>query len=117
MLPHAQTAVLFGALDVGVVYLRDTPYGRYSFPQKAYEMAACGVPVAVARVGAMATLFADWPQALYEPDDAVSLADCLARQLARPQIPELEIPDWAELAGRMEAAYLTCAARSARSPA
>ena len=105
MLPHAQTAVLFGALDVGVVYLRDTPYGRYSFPQKAYEMAACGIPLAVARVGAMETLFADRPQALYEPDDAVSLAACLEDQLARPQIPELEIPDWAELASPMEAAY------------
>jgi len=117
MLPHAQTAELFSAFDVGVVYLRDTPYGRYSFPQKAYEMAACGIPLAVARVGAMATLFRDWPQALYEPDDAASLADCLAKQLARPQVADLQIPDWAELAGRMEQAYLTCAARSARSPA
>jgi glycosyltransferase involved in cell wall biosynthesis len=117
MLPHAQTAVLFGALDVGVVYLRDTPYGRYSFPQKAYEMAASGIPLAVSRVGAMATLFRDWPQSLYEPDDAASLADCLAEQLARPQIAKLEIPDWADLAGRMEGAYLACLARSARSPA
>jgi len=117
VLTHAQTAALFSALDVGVVYLRDTPYGRYSFPQKAYEMAACGIPLAVARVGAMARLFQDCPQALYEPDDAASLADCLAKQLARPQVADLQIPDWAELAGRMEQAYLTCAARSARSPA
>jgi glycosyltransferase involved in cell wall biosynthesis len=105
MLPHARTATLFNALDVGVVYLRDTPYGRYSFPQKAYEMAACRVPLAVARVGAMATMLQDWPQTLYEPDDAASLADCLAKQLARPQIAELEIPDWEKLAGRMEEAY------------
>ena len=105
MLPHAQTAVLYGTLDVGVVYLRDTSYGRYSFPQKAYEMAACRVPLAVARVGAMAALFRDWPQALYQPEDAASLAICLTAQLTRPQIPELEIPDWAELASTMEVAY------------
>ena len=107
MLAHARTAELFGALDVGVVYLRDTPYGRYSFPQKAYEMAACGIPLAVARVGAMATLFRDWPQALYQPDDAASLVACLEDQLAHPQIAALRITDWAELAGRMEEAYHT----------
>jgi hypothetical protein len=95
--------------------VRDTPYGRYSFPQKAYEMAACGIPLAVARVGAMATLFRDWPQALYEADDAASLADSVAKQLVRPQIAELAIPDWAELAGRMEEAYLACVARPASS--
>lgn len=106
MLPHAQTADLFGALDVGVVYLRDTPYGRYSFPQKAYEMAACGVPLAVARVGAMAALFYSATQNLYEPDDAVSLANCLKAQLARPEVARLKIPDWSELAGLMEQTYL-----------
>lgn len=105
-LPHAQTAELFGALDVGVVYLRDTPYGRYSFPQKVYEMAACGTPLAVARVGAMAALFRDSTQTLYEPDDAASLAHCLQAQLARPEVASLEIPDWSELAGHMERALL-----------
>lgn len=104
MLPHAQTAELFGALDVGVVYLRDTPYGRYSFPQKAYEMVACEIPLAVAQVGAMATLFRDSPQILYEPDDVASLVHCLRAQLARPELASLEIPDWSELAGRMEQA-------------
>jgi glycosyltransferase involved in cell wall biosynthesis len=105
MLPHAQTAELFNALDVGVVYLRDSPYGRYSFPQKAYEMAACGIPLAVTRVGAMETLFAERQQVLYEPDDAGSLAACLANQLSRPEIAALHIPDWAALAALMEAAY------------
>jgi glycosyltransferase involved in cell wall biosynthesis len=104
-LPHARTADFFSALDVGVVYVRDTPYGRYSFPQKAYEMAACGVPVTVAGVGAMASLFASTPQAVYAPDDVASLVDCIRAQLESPQQPGLAIPDWAELAGEMEAAY------------
>lgn len=106
LLPHARTAELFCALDVGVVYLRDTPYGRYSFPQKIYEMAACGTPLAVACVGAMATLFRGCTQALYEPDDAASLVNCLRAQLARPEAASLEIPDWSELAVHMERALL-----------
>ncbi|QQS55639.1 MAG: glycosyltransferase [Candidatus Competibacteraceae bacterium] len=106
MMPHAQTAELFSALDAGVVYLRDTPYGRYSFPQKAYEMVACGAPLAVARVGAMTTLFQSSIQTLYEPDDVASLAHCLKAQLARPEVVALKIPDWGELASLAEKAYL-----------
>jgi len=64
----------------------------------------------VARVGAMATLFRDWPQALYRPDDAASLATCLEDQLARPQVATLDIPDWGELARLMDEAYLSCLA-------
>ncbi len=106
MLPHAQTAELFSALDVGVVYLRDTPYGRYSFPQKAYEMAACGLPLVVARVGAMEALFQGSGAELYAPDDASSLAAGLVKQLCNPVEPELTIPDWTGQAVQMEAAYL-----------
>ena len=108
LLPHDRTAELFCALDVGVVYLRDTLYGRFSFPQKAYEMAACRAPLAVARVGAMAALFRGSAQTLYEPDDVASLTNRLKAQLARPEVASLEIPDWGELAGNMEQAYLDC---------
>lgn len=34
-LAHTQMPALFSALDVGVIYLRDTAFGRYCFPQKA----------------------------------------------------------------------------------
>ena len=105
-LPHAQTAELFNALDVGVIYLRDTPYGRYSFPQKAYEMAVCEVPLAVASVGAMTTLFQSSIQTLYEPDDIASLTNILNAQLAQPEVATLQILDWGELASLAEKAYL-----------
>ncbi|MFM8331427.1 MAG: glycosyltransferase family 4 protein [Candidatus Methylumidiphilus sp.] len=104
-LPHARTAELFNALDVGVVYLRDTPYGRASFPQKIYEMAACGLPLAVARVGAMDDMLGHAPFSLYQPDDAVSLASCVAAQLADPRHANIEIRDWSSLADDMERAY------------
>lgn len=105
MLPHAQVAELFGMLDVAIVYIRDTPYGQYSFPQKAYEIAACGVPMVAARVGAMIGLLEGCVQALYQPDDAISLINALKAQLAAPVLPTFPIPDWADMAAELERVY------------
>ena len=102
MLAHARTAELFNALDVGTICIRDTPFGRYSFPQKAYEMLACGLPIAAARVGAMTHLLAGVPASLYHPDDADSLAVALLAQLDRPIAADVPIADWTQLIGALE---------------
>jgi teichuronic acid biosynthesis glycosyltransferase TuaC len=102
MLEHSRTAELFNALDVGAICIRDTPFGRYCFPQKAYEMLACGLPVAAAKVGAMIDLFVDAPACLYQPDDAESLAKVLLNQLSSPVDKTAEIKDWAQLIGELE---------------
>jgi glycosyltransferase involved in cell wall biosynthesis len=101
-LPHARTAELFNALDVGVIYLRDTPFGRYCFPQKAYEMLACGLPIASARIGVMPRLLASAPRGLYCADDADDLARAVLDQLDHPQSPRVPIDDWAHIVGVME---------------
>ncbi len=102
MLPHARTAELFNALDVGAICIRDTPFGRYCFPQKAYEMLGCGLPVAAARVGAMTHLLAAVPACLYEADNAASLATVLLAQLERPVTADVVIEDWVQLIGSLE---------------
>lgn len=102
MLAHARTAELFNALDVGAICIRDTPFGRYSFPQKAYEMLACGLPVAAAGIGAMTHLFAGSPSCLYEPDDAKSLAAALLTQLDQRIVADVAILDWTQLIGSLE---------------
>lgn len=109
-LPHAQVAELFNALDVGVISVLDTPFGRYCFPQKAYEMLACGLPVVAADVGAMSDLFADTPQLLFRPDDAPSLARAVLRQLQQPVQVDLPILDWRQLVEGIEPALLRTAA-------
>ena len=105
-LPHAQAAELFSALDVGVIYLRDTPFGRFCFPQKAYEMAACGIPFVAADVGAMPALLADAPECLYRADDADSLADALRGQLRAPRLTGIVPEDWRQLVAVLNAALL-----------
>lgn len=100
---HARVAELFSALDVALVCLRDTAFGRYAFPQKAYEIIACGTPVVAARVGALETLLADTPHALYDPDDVDELCRCLTAQLEQPMPCAVQPPDWASQAARLDA--------------
>lgn len=96
-LRHAQVADVFNALDVGVVTVADSTFGRYCFPQKAYEMLACGLPVVASDVGVMSGLLQDFPQLLYRPNDASGLAQAVAYQLdAQVSVP-LHTHDWAEL--------------------
>ncbi|HEV2333469.1 MAG TPA: glycosyltransferase, partial [Gammaproteobacteria bacterium] len=102
MLPHARTAELFSALDVGVIYLRDTAFGRYCFPQKAYEMLACELPIAAAGVGVMTHLLESVPDALYRADDAADLARAVSAQIERPLRPAIPIDDWATVIGAVE---------------
>ena len=112
VLPHDQAAELLAALDVGVIYMRETPFGSYCFPQKAYEMLACGVPVVAASVGAMKALFRETPSLLYRPDDPKDLARAVLAQLSVPVIPEVPIRDWAELIAMIEPELLALTCRS-----
>jgi teichuronic acid biosynthesis glycosyltransferase TuaC len=101
-LPHDRVAELFSALDVGVICILDTPFGRYCFPQKAYEMLACGLPVVAADVGAMAALLAAEPGCLYRVGDADDLAARVVGQLASQHLPSVPIDDWQGLIGGLE---------------
>ena len=105
-LSHAQVADLFRALDVGIISILDTPFGRYCFPQKAYEMLACGLPVAAADIGQMHDLLAGTPQALFTAGDAQALARAVLCQSQAGQRSHVPIADWAALIGDVEAALL-----------
>jgi glycosyltransferase involved in cell wall biosynthesis len=101
-LAHDRVAELLCALDVGVICILDTPFGRYSFPQKAYEMLSCGLAVVAANVGAMNHLLSHAPGSLYRADDAAGLARALLSQLESPRSPGLPIDDWEALLARIE---------------
>lgn len=102
MLPHARTAELFNALDVGVIYLRDTVFGRYCFPQKAYEMQACRLPLAAARIGVMPEFLATAQSGLYQADDPEDLARAVLSKLRTPTLADVPILDWEQAIGSME---------------
>jgi glycosyltransferase involved in cell wall biosynthesis len=101
-LSHTQIADFYAALDVGLVCVRETPFGRYSFPQKAYEMVAMRIPLVVAAVGAMEQLFSGYPDCLYSPDDTHQLTERIHKQLVQPVVSDIPIPTWADQAARIE---------------
>jgi len=101
-LPHERVAELFSALDVGAICVRDTRFGRYCFPQKAYEMLACRLPVVAADVGAMGRFLAATPGCLYRPGDAGDLAAKLRAQLDARVLPQARIDGWDELIAGLE---------------
>ena len=99
-LPHDKVALLFNALDIGVISVLNSPFGRYCFPQKAYEMLACGLPVVAADVGATGQLFAGHPHFLFRPSDSHALAAAVLRQLQAPTTADkLPIKDWSAQVG------------------
>lgn len=108
-LAHAQVADLFRALDVGIISILDTPFGRYCFPQKAYEMLACGLPVAAADIGQMHDLLASIPQALFTDGDAEALAHAVLWQLESRQCPSVPIEDWRGLIAGIEPVLMRAA--------
>lgn len=100
-LPHESIPSFFNALDVAVICMKDDNFGKYAFPQKAYEILSCEVPVVCARVGAIEALLNEYPQCLYEPDDSTSLTEKITLQLSNPFRPEIQIPTWAQQAEKI----------------
>jgi glycosyltransferase involved in cell wall biosynthesis len=102
-LPHERVADLFRALDVGAICVLDTSFGRYCFPQKAYEMLACGLPVAAPDLGALGSLLAPWrDHCLHAANDPEALADRIEAQLVDRFVPPVPIEGWDELIARIE---------------
>jgi teichuronic acid biosynthesis glycosyltransferase TuaC len=110
-LAHGQMPLFYGALDLALVPMRDSAFGRYAFPQKLYEILGCGTPILAARVGAMARTLAAFPECLYAPDDPVALEARMRRQLTSPVRPDVVIPSWQEQVGRLEPFLIGAKAR------
>jgi glycosyltransferase involved in cell wall biosynthesis len=102
LLAHSAVADLFSALDVGVICIRNSRFGQYCFPQKAYEMLACKIPVVAADVGAIKNVLSSCPLNLFRAEDPVDLAERLLEQLRNPVAPEVPIKDWSELSVTLE---------------
>ncbi len=105
ILPFDEVPLFFNSLDVAVICNRDSSFGRYSFPQKSYEILACKTPVVAAAVGAMKDLLGSHPECLFEPENPASLAVAVRHQLLTPTKLDLEIPSWSDLAKKLEAFF------------
>lgn len=109
-LPEAQVALLFQALDVGLIPAQDSAFGRYCFPQKLHEMLACALPVVGANVGAIAAALAPWPDLLYTAGDVPDLQRAVLYQLAHKERTSLKSQTWQDLAVQLEPELLALVA-------
>ena len=102
-LPHSQVALLFRALNVGVVCNRDSAFARSCHPMKLIEMTACRLPVVVAAVGEAAALLAKRPDALFSPGDVHALTSRIAAQIDNPRpLPQDSVQDWDVIAHKFD---------------
>ena len=95
-LPHEEVGRFINALDIAVICYRESAQGEFSFPQKAYEIMACRVPMVAAAVGSMNEVLQNYPSCLYQPEDPVSLANAISRQLQTKALVEGPVPSWAD---------------------
>ncbi len=105
-LPHAEVPLLYNSLDVAVVCYRHSAQGEYSFPQKAYEIIACRVPLVAAAVGSMNELLLNYPDCLYEPENPSALATAIRGQLQTRKVIDIPAPSWADSAKHLSNFFL-----------
>lgn len=101
VLSHHQMNGFYNSVDVALIALGDNQFGRYAFPQKAYEILATRTPVVAADVGAMSDLFRPWPEVLYDPSSSDDLSSKVLWQLSNKLICDVEIPTWEQQAARL----------------
>lgn len=101
LLPHSAIASFYNSLNLAVVCMRDTTFGRYAFPQKTYEILACNTPILTARLGALQHTFKDYPQCLYEPDNQSDLQTKIEYLLQNPVSITITIPTWQDQAKKL----------------
>lgn len=94
VLTHSDVPEFLNCLDVAILYQGRGDYGSFAFPQKAFEIAACGIPMVAADVGCISDVFQDVPQVLYDPEDAVTVVDAINYQITDKRISNVKIEDW-----------------------
>lgn len=100
-LSHNEVAYFYNALDLAIVPLKESEFGKFCFPQKASEILACKTPILAASVGVMKELLKDYPECLYDEGDVKMLARMILQQLQQPSIAEIVVPDWADQAKKV----------------
>lgn len=102
VLPHEKTALFINALDVAIIANADNAFGRYCFPQKAWEIMACKVPLIAAGVEGMRAFFKDYPEWMYDPNSSEDLANVLEKRLTDRRTGYRPAPSWSSLAEQLE---------------
>lgn len=100
LLAHEDVAKLFQALDVGVMCIPDDGFGRYCFPQKAYEMLATNLAVVGTNIGDLSNILEN--SQLYKIHDINGLANKIKKQIESPRFQRIFVPNWEYAISQLE---------------
>jgi glycosyltransferase involved in cell wall biosynthesis len=81
-LPISEVPIFLSALDLAIIYNRESLFGDYCFPRKLYEMLACQCPIIAANVGVIVTILKNKPHLLYSDGDIEEFVNAVKLQLA-----------------------------------
>lgn len=93
-LAYGDMSRFYNALDAGIIINSDSIFAQCCFPQKFFEMRACGLPVIVAAIGDVKEFMGQCPGGLYKPGDVDDLAQAIARQVTERCMADVDVPDW-----------------------
>lgn len=102
VLPYQEMSLFFNVLDVAVICNQNNGFGQYCFPQKAYEILACKIPVVAADLGVMSDLLKNHPECLFNPESEDELVSKIDKLLKKSPEMEIAIYTWAEQAEKFE---------------
>lgn len=98
-LKHNNIVYFFNALDLAVILVMDNEFGRYSFPQKAFEILACHTPVICSNIGSMSYLLQQYPDCLFKNQNEFLYHSM--KQLKKADIVNIPIETWEEKAQKL----------------
>lgn len=90
-------------LDVAVVCNKNSEFGRFCFPQKAYEILACDTSIVSANIGVMSDLLQNHPESLFFTGQCQDLSKKINIQLTNSSKITIPIQTWSTQATRLEA--------------
>lgn len=93
-LEHCQMNNFYNAMDINAISMLENCFGKYAFPQKAYEIAATRTPCMVPNFGPMARLFCSLQHSYYRPGDPLSISETLLQLASEPETANIPIPTW-----------------------
>ncbi|WP_445370370.1 glycosyltransferase [Methylomonas sp. HW2-6] len=80
-LPDEKIPLLINALDVMLVFNRDSEFGRFSYPIKLYEAMQCEKPVISSKVASTNWILRNHPECLVDNNEPISFANSVHQAL------------------------------------
>lgn len=92
---------IINAADVNIILNQNNNFGKFCFPQKFFEIVACGTPLLAPSIGVTQELLNSQPDLLYDPTNLVDFKNKIIAQVQNPLLANVRAITWAEQAEKL----------------